>query len=69
MLPENNKRPRELESVKTIDLIVELSSINSFLNREHTLLRKMTFIKSDWEFRENVENKRRKIVNELNIRN
>ena len=57
------------KNIPTIDLIVELSEINDFLNREHSLLRRMTFAQSDWKFREFVKKRRTEIMYELNHRN
>jgi hypothetical protein len=56
------------KKISTIDLIVELSEINDFLNRENSLLRKMTFAQSDWKFREFVKKRRTEIMYELNHR-
>jgi hypothetical protein len=56
------------KKISTIDLIVELSEINDFLNREHSLLRRMTFGQSDWKFREFVKKRRTEIMYELNHR-
>jgi hypothetical protein len=64
-----NQSLLDCKNIETIDLLIELSDINQFLNREHSLLRKLVFIKSDWNFREKVKLRRKSIMDELNKRN
>ena len=56
------------KEIETIDLLVELSDINKFLNREHSLLRRIVFVQPDWKCRERVKLRKKDIINELNKR-